>query len=131
MISGEGIKPPEELRDFISRRLYFALGRFSPEVQGVTACVGDINGPKGGLDKRCRIIVKLKGLENVIKEVVADDLKLAVTSAADSVGRSVARALERRRDRRRRPGVSMAGEQESGLDGPRASPPTGEASDVS
>ena len=48
VISGEGMKPPDEVRDFISRRLYFALGRFSPEVQEVTACVGDINGPKGG-----------------------------------------------------------------------------------
>ncbi len=125
-IVGERIRVRDGLRDFIERRLWFALGRFSPEIDHVTARVGDVNGPNRGGGKHCRIVVKLKGLENVMKEVVADDLEFAVCSAADRVGRSVARALERRRDRRRRPGVSMAGEQNAGRNGTPGSPAPGD-----
>jgi len=118
VITGDGVKPREELRDFISRRLYFALGRFATEIRAVTARLDDVNGPKGGMDKRCRIMVRVKGLENVIKEAGASELEVAVASAADGVARGLARALERRRDRKRRPGGSMAGEADLGWEGP-------------
>jgi hypothetical protein len=60
---------------------------------------------------------------------VASELEVAVTSAAEGAARSLARALQRRRDRKRRPGVSMGGEPDLGLEGPPAGSPASEAAD--
>lgn len=112
-VVGETTSVTEGLHDFIRRRLHFALGRFAPEVERVTTRVGDVNGPRGGADKRCRMEVKLRGLAHVLSEARADDVEAAVAFAAERLGRGVARALERRHHTRRRPGVSMAGPRES------------------
>ena len=131
-VVGDKIRLRGTLRELVTRRLYFALGRFSPEIDQVTVRVGDANGPRGGADKRCRIVVKLRGLESVVSDVHGEEFESAVAAAADRCGRAVARALERRRDRRRKPGVSMAGEQDAGQNGGRApSLPGTKTSDLS
>ena len=119
LVVGEKIRVSEGLHDFVTRRLYFALGRCSAEIERVTARMGDANGLRGGVDKQCRIEVKLRGLKSVLSEARADDLEAAVAVAAERIGRGVARALERRRDTIRRPGVSMAGPREPAENGKR------------
>ena len=119
LVVGEKMRVRESLHDFVTRRLYFALGRFAPQIERVTARVGDMNGPRGGVDKQCRIEVTLRGLETVVREARADDLEEAASRAAESVERGVARAVERRRHKRRRPGVSMAGPREPAENGKR------------
>ena len=116
-VVGESISVSEGLRDFVTRRLEFALARFAPEVERVTTRVGDVNGPRGGVDKRCRMEVKLRGLQSILSEVRAKDLEVAVAVAAERLARGVARALERRQHTRRRPGVSMAGPDEPAENG--------------
>ena len=75
LVVGEKMRVRESLHDAVTRRLYFALGRFAPQIERVTARVGDMNGPRGGVDKQCRIEVKLRGLETVVREARADDLE--------------------------------------------------------
>jgi putative sigma-54 modulation protein len=123
LVVGEKMRVRESQYDYVTRRLYFALGRFAPQIASVTACLGDCNGPRGGVDKRCRIVVKLRRLESVLREAHADALEAAVSAAAESAGRGVARALERRRRTTRRPGLSMAGSREPSLNGNRLKPP--------
>jgi putative sigma-54 modulation protein len=119
LVVGEKTGVSEGLHDLVTRRLHFALGRFSPEIDRVTARVGDVNGPRGGVDQQCRIEVKLRGLKSVFSEACDNDLGTAVASAAERVGRAVTRSLERRRDTTRRSGVSMAGPRESAENGRR------------
>jgi ribosome-associated translation inhibitor RaiA len=59
--------------------------------------LSDINGPRGGIDKRCQIEVQLKGTPNVVIEDVEADLYAAIDRAAERVGRTVARRLSRQR----------------------------------
>ena len=119
LVVGEKTRVSEGLHDFITRRLHFALGRFAPEIAGVTARVEDVNGPRGGLDKLCRLEVRLRGLGEVLGESRAEDFEAAVAFAAERLGRGVARTLERRSHKKRRPGVSMAGPRESAENGQR------------
>ena len=112
LVVGQRTNVTEDLREFITRRLHFALGRFAPQVERVTARVADVNGPRGGTDKRCRMEVKLRGLGSVSSEAHADDVEEAAAFAAERLGRGVARSLERRQQAKRRPGVSMAGPRE-------------------
>ncbi len=103
-VVGQNMRINEALHDFVVRRFQFALGRFAPEIQRVTVRVGDVNGPRGGVDKQCRAEIKLRGLDNVLSEGSGADFEQAAAFAAGRAGRSVARALDRRRDKRRRAG---------------------------
>ena len=74
----------------IERRLCFALSRFADRISRVTVRITDISGPRGGVDKQCRIAVKFRpGGEVVIKDT-ASDLETAIDRGADRVRRAVA-----------------------------------------
>ncbi len=63
----------------------------------------DNNGPKGGIDKSCLIVVRLRGLSDVIGEVVDTDWPVTVDRATSCIGHSISRALERKRGLFREP----------------------------
>jgi ribosomal subunit interface protein len=85
------------LRTHVERRLLFALGRFGTRLAAVQARLDDLNGPRGGIDKRCRLRVRLPGGLHVAIEEVDLDMYVAVDRACERLGRGVARALGRRR----------------------------------
>lgn len=86
---------------YVERRIGFALGRFADVVQNVVVSLEDINGPRGGIDKSCRIRVKLLGRKvPVIADVLELEIRAAIDVAAERVGRAVARELDRRTRRR-------------------------------
>ena len=93
IITGKKVKLDEALREYIERRVYFALSRFSPRIARVSVTVEDVNGPRGGIDKRCRILVKLGRMEELKVETTDAEIYDAVAAAVDRVGRSVQRKL--------------------------------------
>lgn len=89
----------DSLRDYIKRRLRFALGRFAARIHRLKVQLTDLNGPRGGLDKRCRIAVALVPRGAVMVEGQGDDPFALIAEAAKRAGRAVRRELERRRHR--------------------------------
>lgn len=94
----KGVKLEPGLRDHIERRLTFALSRFGSRILKVAVYLADTNGPKGGIDKSCQIVVRLRGVSDVIAEVVDADWPVAVDRATARIGHNVSRNLERKRD---------------------------------
>lgn len=93
-----GVSISEELRELIDRRMTFALSRFGSRLQKATVTLTDTNGPKGGIDKSCRILVRMRGLGEIVADVVDSEWEVAVDRATTRIGHSVSRSLERRRD---------------------------------
>jgi len=86
------------LLEHVERRFRFAIGRFSPSIGRVAIRLSDVNGPRGGLDKRCRVTLHVPAAERVVTLTETDgDLYAAVARAADRTARAVERALARRR----------------------------------
>src|SRR5690349_19560107 len=79
-----------------------ALGRLRDSVTAAVVRLRDVNGPRGGIDKACRIVVRLRGRGTSVAEAVDRDLYAAIDAAAAKLGRSVRRHLRRRRTLRRR-----------------------------
>lgn len=55
-IKAKGLPSAKHLRNHAARRIRSALERFGHAVQSVTVRMSDINGPRGGADKLCRIV---------------------------------------------------------------------------
>lgn len=89
------------LRSHAERRLRFALTCCGDHIQRVVMRLSDINGPRGGADKRCHLQVVLAGLPDVVVEDMEDDLYVAIDRATDRASRTVGRRLVRQRDRGR------------------------------
>lgn len=94
-----GEDPAGSVRGYAERRLRFALGRFSDQIGRVHALVEDISGPRGGLEKVCRIRAEVaRSGHFVFQESVETTLQTAIDAAADRIGRTVARELRRDRE---------------------------------
>jgi ribosome-associated translation inhibitor RaiA len=88
----------DALRSHAEWRLRFALTFFDSHIQGVVMQLSDINGPRGGTDKRCHLQVVLKGLPDVVIEDTEADLCIVIDRATDRAGRTVERRLTRQRE---------------------------------
>jgi len=101
-ISGDSLKLSEAFQEYIACRLHFALGRFASAVRHVSVRVADVNGPRGGSDKRCHMEVRLRARRCRPLSLTTDDtdLRVAVDRSAKRMARNVARELERRRQHR-------------------------------
>jgi len=85
-------------RERIERSLRYALGRFGQRVRRVTLGLADLNGPRGGVDKRCRVSVALEPRGGVFIEEDSADVFAAVDGAVERLARSVERKLGRDRE---------------------------------
>ncbi len=100
-VTGKKIKLDDDLKTHIDRRLSFALKKFNTDIERIEVSLSDENGPRGGIDKRCLIVVKLlRSLGRVTIEDHGKDFFTVVSRAADRISRAVSRALDRKRDKK-------------------------------
>ena len=89
-----GIVTSEKLRQHAVRRIHFALSRFGRAISSVVVRVGDINGPRGGADKRCYVIVRGPALRSLCVEDLSADPYVAIDLAVERAARTAGRALD-------------------------------------
>ncbi len=91
----------DALRNHAERRLRCVLTCCDQRIQRVAMRLSDINGPRGGADKRCHLQVVLVGLPDVVIEDIEADLYVAIDRAVDRAGRTVVRRIDRHRTLRK------------------------------
>ncbi len=89
------IKTSEAQYDYIMTKVGAAAGRLKDEICTIDVRLTDVNGPKGGVDKQCSIVVTPPGLATVRVEEQAADYYAAIDAAAATLKKSLARSLER------------------------------------
>ena len=98
-IRGYHLPISDALRIHIERPLHFALSRFGARILHVAVRLEDVNGPRGGVDKLCRIVVALSGAGHVQVEVLDSESIRAVDRAADRIQGVVGREIDRQHNR--------------------------------
>ena len=93
LIQTQGLSLSRDDRDQIRSRLRQALARFGQKALGVTLHVRDINGPRGGQDKDCHLVVELEDTTAVINDRGAD-LRAVVNRAIHRAMQTVSRQLK-------------------------------------
>lgn len=97
-IQTNGFSITDGIRDYTKRRVQFALHRNDNHISRVQVRLADINGPRGGVDKRCQIELTLSGRNNIVIEDIEADLYLAIDRASERCARTLSRRLERSRE---------------------------------
>ena len=100
----------QALRSHIERRLSFALSARYDQIRRILVRLSDVNGPRGGNDKRCQIQVSLPGQADVVIEDVQSNLYVAISRAADRASRTVTRRIGRKRNNQKSRQRSLVGD---------------------
>jgi len=95
-IQSNGLVLTESLRAYVYRRLETSLGWAL--TRRLAVWLSDINGPRGGRDKRCKIQISLDNGKTVVIEDTEEDMYAAIDRAADRADRALARQLSRSRE---------------------------------
>jgi ribosomal subunit interface protein len=98
-IRGKDIPITEQLRGHIQRRLSFALERFAGRIRKVRINVADLNGPRGGVDKRCRVAIVLIPSRTIVIEERDSNIYVAIDRIGDRAGTCIGRRLKRGKGR--------------------------------
>ena len=94
-IRSRNVALTSQLHHHIERRIGQALDRFEHYIRRISIVLVDVNGPKGGPDKVCRLTVVLTGRDRVLAIESGPNAFRIVDRVADRVKRRVSSALER------------------------------------
>ncbi|WP_088279521.1 hypothetical protein [Ideonella sp. A 288] len=96
------------LRDLAVQRLRFAMRRLAWLVPRARVQLSDVNGPRGGVDKRCQVELKTDTAGTVVITSVARDWRTALDNAVARAGRVLLRVTQRGRTQPRRRAAPQA-----------------------
>lgn len=91
----------DELRDVAQRRARFVFRRLDGLIPRATVQFSDVNGPRGGIDKRCQVEIKSDVAGNLVVACVARDWRTALDKALSRAARFLMRQWRRGSDTRR------------------------------
>ena len=94
-----GLDHSKAFSEYATRRIEYMLGRLGRQVTRVMLRVVDTNGPRGGQDKRCRLLISGPGLGTVILTELRGDVYSATEMALHRARRALRQGMRRSRAR--------------------------------
>lgn len=83
------------LKEFVEARVRLLTTRHGHRITRIDVTLLDINGPKGGVDKRCRVRLKLQGRPSLVIQETNADMYEAINACAYRLKRAVKKQFER------------------------------------
>ena len=117
---GFHLTPP--ILEMVQQRIVSMLRARHEGIKRIVVRLGDINGPRGGEDKSCRIRISMPGNKDIFVEDVEPDLYTAIFRASERANHALTRKISRLRQhgirgfirkaraRKRLPELEAAGE---------------------
>jgi putative sigma-54 modulation protein len=90
-----GFTPAVAIKDKVKERVTFHLERFEQRLTAVLVRVADVNGPKGGPDKRCQVTVHAGSAGTSTVVTTGSTSELAVDDALTRVVQALSRRLDK------------------------------------
>lgn len=89
------IKTSDAEYEHVMAKVGAAASRLKDAPCTIDVRLSDLNGPKGGIDKQCSIVVTPPGLATLRVEEQAADYYAAIDAAAATLKKALAKSLER------------------------------------
>ena len=84
-----------QIRDLSQERVRFVLRRLAALVPRARVQFSDVNGPRGGVDKRCQVELKTDTAGTVVIASLARDWRTALDRSLNRATRALTRSLQR------------------------------------
>ena len=98
-----GMQLSDALESEATRRAHAHLSRFGREVISLVVRLSDLNGPRGGVDKRCRMMARGPRIGTVTVSETHADPYAAVDLTLETLSTAIGRSIERAREPKLRP----------------------------
>ncbi len=85
----------DSITEYASNRFVTALDRFNAYVSRVRVRIEDLNGPRGGIDKRCQARISFISGASMAIEATANDAYAAIDWAAQRAKLRVSRRVDK------------------------------------
>ena len=95
IIQSKGVDIDQNIKNFVDNHMRFVFTRYGEYVICIEVMLIDINGPKGGIDKRCRVKLKLGSRATIVIQETQEDLYSAIKLCSARLKRSVERSITR------------------------------------
>jgi hypothetical protein len=92
-----GMEPSESLKDHALARAHAHFSRFGHDVRKLVVRINDVNGPKGGIDKRCVVTAMVLRFGAVSVTDISSNTYAAVDAALQRCAHALGGYLERGR----------------------------------
>jgi putative sigma-54 modulation protein len=96
-----GVDRDPALNRLLEGKLRTAFDQFGRWIRGVAVAIEDVNGPKGGVDKCCRVSITVPRHPGVVVEGRGTDLFAVISEVLDRASVTMSRLHDRRIARRR------------------------------
>ena len=96
LVHKNGMMLDAALYGFLTQQLYAALGWATRYLRVVRIALTDVNGPRSGIDKRCRIEARLHSGKELVVEHTEAELHGAIERALRRADRVIARCIQRK-----------------------------------
>lgn len=97
-IQTQGLILSREDSEHIRQRLRQLLGRFGDKAIGASLHLKDINGPRGGEDKDCQLVIELEDTTTVVRDR-GHQIRAMVDRALHRASHALSKQVERIRER--------------------------------
>jgi hypothetical protein len=84
-----------DLRELAVHRVRFVMRRLTWLVPRATVRFSDVNGPRGGVDKRCQVALRTDGRGTVVVTSMARDWRTSLDGALSRASRLLLRLFRR------------------------------------
>jgi len=95
-IQTHGFTLTDSIREYTVRRIHYGVSFAKSDILRVSVKLSDINGPRGGEDKRCQMIITMPHMPSVVIEDVESNLYVAIDRAVDRASRALTRQLDKK-----------------------------------
>lgn len=95
-VLSRGVVLTDSMRAAVQRKLDFALDRFGDRLDRVEVTIEDVNGPRGGVDKRVRLLLSGPVRRGVVIDERGDNVMAVMSSAANRASQVLGRIVERK-----------------------------------
>ena len=114
-IHSQGITLSKSVREYTKDKIRLALNLYTEKIRRADIYLADVNGPKGGKDKRCKIKINADGCNSVFVQDTSEDLYQVINTCSHRARRTIKRRLDQViQAHRKRPHERIIGEPLSG-----------------
>lgn len=81
----------------IRQKLKVVLNRFGHKIRNLRVVLSDVNGPKGGKDKRCAIKIEMHNLKTIVVDEVTSNMHESISRCSQRAKRTIDKVLNKNR----------------------------------